>query len=1092
MDLAPGQAVAVVGLTSDAFADLNGSSGIIAGWDSKNSRWRVRVQGRSKALALHAQNLIPIAQEDSEVDSRPRLPPQGQPWARTASHDFDGDEQLWEAGFEPADVVAQPISSTSRAPVVIDRKAIPNAPLENAFGGDTLSTLAALGVQAYDAAVYDEGVIEQAQAQLDGPARGGAHARKAVAVAVTREGSSSARDARGAWRIPIKPGHSRPRKQPELQGERDTPTPSAVHMKSTSASSATTRPAEAREHPPSAVAVEERDAALARALSTQRSERVSVALQRSQTARTRKQLDPGEMNPYHSSDDEAEDEQLAEGISVPGRIWKRLFPHQRTCVEWLWGLHQDKVGGIVGDEMGLGKTLQIVAFFAALNSGGECGPCLVVAPATVIRQWQREFNRWAPNISPVLLLHGSEVGVDRMGNLRDVCNAPHGACSVLVTTYEMVRINAAVLLAERWQYVVLDEGHRIRNPDAEVTLICKRFNTPHRIVLTGAPIQNKLTELWSLFDFVFPGKLGTLPTFTEQFSLPISAGAYANASNFKVQAAYQCSLVLRDLIRPYLLRRLKADVELNLPNKSEQVLFCQLTSEQRTVYENFLQSDLVTKVRAQNANAFAALTTILKICNHPHLHTWDREDQPDGLHYGDWELSGKMHVLKEVLHMWHQRGDRVLIFCQTRQMLDIVEAFVRTRYSFCRLDGTTAVGARLRLIDAFNGDDSIFVFLLTTRAGGLGINLTGANRVVLMDPDWNPANDSQARERAYRVGQKRDVTIFRFVTAGTLEEKVYQRQVFKQFLSNNVLKDPKLSRRVFKPSELRDLLAPPLQADGAEGTQTGDLFARAEQLPTSTGRVAEQAASGRKQRRPLGNAGDDHTVVPDQPAATDSSRDQSGGETGFLQKLLDGAIVGSALNHELVCDGEQQPFKSTTTVEEARRLAQRAADTLRESHERRARQSIGLPTWTGRSGSAGLSMQQRFGGEIRLGQFSAKSAANATTSGQESSPTGAGTFFSEGRACKAPVGSAALLKRIEERKASESATQTIDPESESKRVIGMLCAFFRQRDGYCCTSQQLSARFKSANVDAILFRQLLRQIAKKNVAGQWVLDEAFR
>ena len=250
----------------------------------------------------------------------------------------------------------------------------------------------------------------------------------------------------------------------------------------------------------------------------------------------------------------------------------------------------------------------------------------------------------------MLLLHGCEASdpASRLCNLRTVCRTPTGACGVLITSYEMVRTNASLLLGEGWQYVVLDEGHKIRNPDAEVTLICKRFNTCHRLVLTGAPIQNKLTELWSLFDFVFPGKLGTLPTFQEQFAIPIAAGAYVNASNFKVQASYQCSLVLRDLIRPYLLRRVKADVDLNLPNKSEQVLFCQLTEEQRELYEEFVQSDLVMKVLSRSANAFAALTSVLKICNHPHLLTWDREEQADGAHYGDWKLSGKMHVLNQV------------------------------------------------------------------------------------------------------------------------------------------------------------------------------------------------------------------------------------------------------------------------------------------------------------------------------------------------------------------------------------------------------------------------------------------------------------
>eukprot|EP00965_Chrysotila_dentata_P100304 3313872-Pleurochrysis_carterae.AAC.4 len=191
--------------------------------------------------------------------------------------------------------------------------------------------------------------------------------------------------------------------------------------------------------------------------------------------------------------------------------------------------------------------------------------------------------------------------------------------------------------------LVFCQGHKIRNPDAEITQICKRFNTSHRLILSGAPIQNKLTELWSLFDFVFPGKLGTLPVFEEQFALPISAGTYANASVFKVQAAKQCSVVLRDLLRPYLLRRLKTDVKLALPEKSEKVLFCHLTDEQRAAYEKYLESDFVSAVLAGRANAFAALTSVLKVCNHPHLLEWELGGDP----YGKWQLSGKLRVLKQ-------------------------------------------------------------------------------------------------------------------------------------------------------------------------------------------------------------------------------------------------------------------------------------------------------------------------------------------------------------------------------------------------------------------------------------------------------------
>ena len=299
----------------------------------------------------------------------------------------------------------------------------------------------------------------------------------------------------------------------------------------------------------------------------------------------RRRQSTAEVSPYGESDDELEDKVLDDGLRMPGRLWKHLFTHQQTCIEWLWELHRQEAGGVVGDEMGLGKTLQVVGIWAALHHSGRAGPCIVVSPATVMRQWVRELRRWAPEIE-TQLLHNSTGASDpasRSAIVRGVVRAGEsGACAVLVTSYEAVRQHAGLLLQQQWQYVVLDEGHKIRNPDAAITQVCKRFNTGHRLILSGSPIQNKLTELWSLFDFVFPGKLGTLPTFQEQFGLPIAAGTYANASRFKVQAAYQCSLVLRSLIRPHLLRRLKADVDIELPDKTEQVRMCQLTPpEQR-------------------------------------------------------------------------------------------------------------------------------------------------------------------------------------------------------------------------------------------------------------------------------------------------------------------------------------------------------------------------------------------------------------------------------------------------------------------------------------------------------------------------------
>jgi DNA excision repair protein ERCC-6 len=356
-------------------------------------------------------------------------------------------------------------------------------------------------------------------------------------------------------------------------------------------------------------------------------------------------------------------------------------------------------------------------------------------------------------------------------------------------------------------------------------------------------MQNNLTELWSLFDFVFPGRLGTLPVFQAQFAVPINIGGYANATNIQVQTAYKCAVVLRDLINPYLLRRMKADVASDLPRKSEQVLFCKLTAVQRKAYEEFIGSNEMESIFAGKRQVLYGVDILRKICNHPDLVHRELYQKKPGYHYGAEEKSGKMKVVKALLELWKRQGHRTLLFSQTRQMLDILERFVRDigGLQYRRMDGGTNIGIRQSIVDEFNTDQSIDVFLLTTRVGGLGINLTGADRVIIFDPDWNPSTDVQARERAWRLGQKREVTIYRLMTSGTIEEKIYHRQIFKQFLTNKILKDPK-QRRFFKMNDLHDLFS--LAGSETEGTETGDMFAGTEMSFKNNG-----TNSPRKRRR---------------------------------------------------------------------------------------------------------------------------------------------------------------------------------------------------------------------------------------------------
>jgi len=318
------------------------------------------------------------------------------------------------------------------------------------------------------------------------------------------------------------------------------------------------------------------------------------------------------------------------GFLCPASAWGRLLPYQRTGVRWLWELHAARAGGILADEMGLGKTVQVAALLAGLHASGLLGrPSLLVAPATLLNQWVRELRAWAPALR-VIVLHGSARSRDRGGGgaaaprgaaaraalVREgtargprpsalaspVPAGPAGAApfptappTLLITSYEGLRRGRADLLTVRWGLAVLDEGHAIRNPDADVTLAAKGIATAHRLLLSGAPVQNSLAELWSLMDFVVPGRLGTLPVFTAELALPIQAGGYAGASPLQAATAVRCAVTLRDLVGPYLLRRRKADVASSLPSRTERVLFCRLLPAQRELYRAYLASQEVQR-----------------------------------------------------------------------------------------------------------------------------------------------------------------------------------------------------------------------------------------------------------------------------------------------------------------------------------------------------------------------------------------------------------------------------------------------------------------------------------------------------------------
>lgn len=330
---------------------------------------------------------------------------------------------------------------------------------------------------------------------------------------------------------------------------------------------------------------------------------------------------------------------------------------------------------------------------------------LIIAPATMLAHWLSELSVWAPGLRRIIIHRSGESdGVSRVISKRmlqslqkwlrsaraDRVNEAideddyndskeHVFCGTgyaMVTTYESIRRSPEEWTNHNWSYVVLDEGQKIRNPDADVTLACKRLRTPHRLLLSGTPIQNDLKELWSLFDFIFPGRLGTLPAFEAEFADPIKRGGYSNASPMQVQLAYRCALVLRDLINPYLLRRQKKDIqEVNrMPGKTEQVLFCRLTSKQRSLYEDYLSSDEVLGVMRGAVQLLKCITVLRKICNHPDLVAGPNGDSAfddasssssddDDFYDRDTlaDRSGKLKVLSKILPLWHKQGHKVSV-----------------------------------------------------------------------------------------------------------------------------------------------------------------------------------------------------------------------------------------------------------------------------------------------------------------------------------------------------------------------------------------------------------------------------------------------
>jgi DNA excision repair protein ERCC-6 len=731
---------------------------------------------------------------------------------------------------------------------------------------------------------------------------------------------------------------------------------------------------------------------------------------------------------------------------IPGDIYPSLFDYQKTGVKWLYELYTHQVGGIVGDEMGLGKTIQMISHLAGLHYSKKLTkPIIVVCPATVMKQWVNEFHRWWPPFR-VTILHSSGTGMMNMKgernreslleaelydasqvgkpltpaqrNARKVIAPVLEDGGVLVTTYSGLQSYAPLLIPVDWEYAILDEGHKIKNPDTAITIYCKELRTANRVILSGTPMQNNLLELWSLFDFIFPMRLGTLVDFKREFIIPIRLGGYANASKLAIETARQCAVTLHEAISPYLLQRIKKDVASDLPKKTEQVLFCKLTPMQRKDYENFLRGPEYDAIVSGKLNQLKGINIIRKICNHPDLQNHKTMSIRDDASYGDPKYSGKMQVIGSLLPLWKETGHKTLLFAQQRIMLDILEKFVGSMpgIKYKRMDGTTPIAIRQTMVDEFNTIPDIHVFLLTTKVGGLGVNLTGADRVIIYDPDWNPATDLQARERAWRLGQKREVVIYRLMTAGTIEEKVYHRQLFKQFLTNKIMKDPE-QRTNIKIDDMNELFKL-----GKEGdvTETSTMFSNAEvnHSSLSSNQVSiDTAINSPTQHNLTSSLAIPNLATMENFAEPDPCTPQPTENSNPESKILSGIFSRSAVvDHDTIISGtsssSRKPEADPRMVEqEARRVAATAAKELRRMADVARTVPIGIPTWTGTVGVSGrpqeVSARSAFGSTRNRGNGLASSAllggalrSNMNGNSRNSTPASRGNTPGGGRASK--------------------------------------------------------------------------------------------
>ena len=461
-------------------------------------------------------------------------------------------------------------------------------------------------------------------------------------------------------------------------------------------------------------------------------------------------------------------EQLEETVEIPSNLNANLRYYQKTGYKWLKTLDKYRFGGILADDMGLGKTVQMLSVIVdyAQNEGKRAS--LVVSPSSLTLNWLSEVKKFAPDLQSCVI---RGTAPERRNQIKNIENY-----NLVITSYDLLKRDIDLYKEKdyKFRYIIADEAQYLKNSTTKNAKAIKQIKSDTRYALTGTPIENSLSELWSIFDFIMPGYLFTYRKFKNIYEMPI-----VKKNDEKAMQK------LKMLIEPFVLRRNKKEVLTELPDKTVTVLNNEMNEEQQKIYLNYLAQAKQDIQEQINLNGYehshmqilAALTRLRQICCHPSLFISDYK-------YGSSKLEQCIEIIEDAIN----GGHKILLFSGYTSMFQIIEKELKERnIEYEKLTGATKVDERIKLVDEFNANPEIKVFLISLKAGGTGLNLTGADMVIHYDPWWNISTENQATDRAYRIGQKNNVQVYKLITKNSIEEKIYELQERKATLANNML-----------------------------------------------------------------------------------------------------------------------------------------------------------------------------------------------------------------------------------------------------------------------------------------------------------------